>query len=399
MSWHDFVFSEQKSIRYLRHTTFWIVWWIFYTSTMPYWWVINVNNIYLKHPGWEHLGITKWTSFVFIKSFFYLLIHLCACYTFLYVVLPRFLLKRNYIKLAGGIVVIGVSLVATGYLIQSMIFPMLEIVYHVPPDPEKNVLRWNNINSGLLSAPKVIAVATIIKLLKRWWLKQKEKERLEKEIIETELELLKAQIHPEFLFNSLNNIYSFAMTASPRAPEMLLKLSDILSYMLYECTDALVPLEKEIKMLKDYMSLEKTRYGDGLEMNLQVKGETCHYMIAPLLLLRFLENSFRQCGNKMIEQPWINLEINIENKSFYMKLINGKFSETPIMENGEENDLSQARKSLQLLYPGKHNLKIVEEPEILMVSLEMELEEKIAVAADRGNGIPVLTAKPEYIIP
>ena len=399
MSWHDFVFSEQKSIRYLRHTAFWIVWWIFYTSTMPSWWVINVNNIYFKHPGWEHLGFAKWTSLVFIKSFLYLLIHLCACYTFLYFVLPRFLLKKNFIRLAAGIVVIGISLIASGYLIQSMIFPMLDIVYAVPPDSEKNVLRWNNINTGLLSAPKVIAVATIIKLLKRWWLKQKEKERLEKEIIETELELLKAQIHPQFLFNSLNNIYSFAMTASHKAPEMLLKLSDILSYMLYECNDARVPLEKEIKMLKDYMSLEKTRYGDRMEMNIQVKGETCRYMIAPLLLLHFIENSFRQCSNKMIEQPWINLELSIENKSFYMKLINGKSPETQIKENGEENDSGQVRKRLQLLYPGKHNLKIVEEHEIFMVSLEMELEKEIAVVADRGNATPVLTAKPDYIMP
>jgi sensor histidine kinase YesM len=309
----------------------------------------------------------------FHQNFFLCTIHLLACYAFVYIVLPWFLQKKNYINLAAGILAISIFLVTTGYFIQKQLFPMMDAAYQFSSGTEKNTLLWNSISFGLLNAPKVIAGATIIKLLKRWWLKQKEKERLEKEKIDAELELLKAQIHPQFLFNSLNNIYSFALMSSPKSPEMLLKLSDILSYMLYECNDALVPLEKEIKMLKDYMSLEKTRYGDKLEMNIQVKGETDHQRIAPLLLLRFIENSFKQCSNKMIEQPWINLEINIEHEVFYMKLLNGKPMGL-VSPGDDDEEMGQVKKRLQLLYPGRHEFKMVEEEEIFMVNLEIELE-------------------------
>jgi LytS/YehU family sensor histidine kinase len=255
---------------------------------------------------------------------------------------------------------------------------------------------YASIYSGVISAIKILAVAVGIKLIKHWWLKQKEKERLEKEKIDAELQLLKAQIHPGFLFNTLNNIYSFALTASPKAPEMLLKLSDILSYMLYECNDREVNLEKEIKMLKDYMTLEKTRYGDKMEMNIQVKGDISQEKIAPLLLLRFVENSFKQCSQNSIEQPWINFEIQVENHVLYTKLMNGK---SPIMANIEDvqnDDLVQGQKRLDLLYPGRYELKIIEEPEIMMVTLEIYLQSDLThETVDVGMSPP--REMPEFI--
>lgn len=231
---------------------------------------------------------------------------------------------------------------------------------------------WASISAGGISGIKIIAAAAAIKIGKHWWFIHKEKERLEKETIQAELQLLKAQIHPGFLFNTLNNIYSFALSASPKAPQMLLKLSDILSYMLYDCNKSEVSLENEIKMLKDYMALEKMRYGDKLEMNIQVKVDADYHKIAPLLLLHFVENSFKQCGNKMTEQPWINLEMQIEKHVLDMKLMNGKPLNSEI-SNNEEDNLNQAKKLLQLLYPNSHKLKITEEPEIMMISLQIEL--------------------------
>lgn len=390
MSWHDFVFSEQRSIRCLRHALFWAAWWIFFTG---------INYVYFKQPGPEELGFFKWDPLVFSKSFFFVLTHLLACYTFIYIVLPRFLLKKNYWRLAAAIAAISIFLVITGYFIQGSLFPLMNTAYNIQSHSGKNAIRWSSISNGLLNAQKVTGVAAIIKLWKRWWLKQKEKERLEKEKIDAELELLKTQIHPQFLFNSLNNIYSFSLISSPKAPEMLLKLSDILSYMLYECDDALVPLKKEIEMLKDYMSLEKTRYGDKLEMNIQVTGDTGHHLITPLLLLRFIENSFKQCSNKMSEQPWVNLEINIEYNIFNMKLINSKPSAMHVLPVNEEDDLGQAQKRLKLLYDDKYDLKMVEEPEIFMVSLEMELKkENVTSVGSEENGMTLsfpFSASPE----
>ena len=297
-----------------------------------------------------------------------------ACYVVIYFLLPRYLLKAKYLLFVTGSIFLGFVLVQLTHLIQTFVMPFLRTVLLDTPTATKEVALWSSISAGGINSIKIITVAVAIKLGKRWWFKQKEKERLEQEKIEAELQLLKAQIHPDFLFNMLSNIYSFALMTSPKAPEMLLKLSEILSYMLYECNDRAVLLEREIKMLKDYMSLEKMRYGNKLEMNMQVNGEPRLNRIAPLLLLRFIENSFKQCSSRMVEQAWINLEMIIENDTLTMKLMNGKPLELPALEDGEEDDLVQAKKRLQLLYPGKHELRITEGPEIMMVILEVMLE-------------------------
>ena len=199
-------------------------------------------------------------------------------------------------------------------------FHLLILFWALQKQPHQ--ASWPAINLGLMNFAKVAAAAAIIKYVKYWWLKQKESQRLEKEKINAELQLLKAQVHPDFLFNTLNNIYTHAVSSSPRTSGMLLKLSDLLSYMLYECDRPLVPLEKEIAMMKEYMQLEKIRHNDEPEMEVNIKGDLNGQMIAPFLLLPFIEISFKHCG-QMTEQFWINLDIRIEGEHFTMKLANG----------------------------------------------------------------------------
>ena len=229
-------------------------------------------------------------------------------------------------------------------------------------------------------------IATAITLLKRWWLKQKEKEMLEKEKIHTELQLLKAQIHPAFLFSTLDNIISHAKLDSSIAPEMLIKLSDLLSYMLYDCDEPKVKLEKEIGMIREYMSLEKIRMGERLEMTLQIKGDCNGQLISPLLLLPFIDNSFSYCNNELVEQAWVNLEISVDDQSLSMKLINGMPPGINEETRAEGQSLVNVQKRLQLLYPGRHELKINAAQELLLVHLNLKLEE------------PTLEAPPSFDI-
>jgi sensor histidine kinase YesM len=362
MNWHEFVFSEKKPQRYTRHIIFWLAWGIYFFATMSF--------LEPQTNAPPRQGYSIWSFPEFIHGLLILFIHILATYTVIYFFLPRYLLKAKYISLLVGIILLGFVMVQANRFVDTIVLPFLNGSADSDAIP-----YYTSIFSGLISAIKIIAVAAGIKLVKYWWLKQKEKERLEKEKIEAELELLKAEIHPGFLFSTLNNIYSFSLKGSAKAPEMLLKLSDILSYMLYDCNDREVALEKEIKMLKDYMGLEKIRYGDKLEMNIQVKGDTGNAKIAPLLLLRFIENSFKQCNSRMTAQAWINLEMQIDNGVLDMKLMNGKPLEMPVAEDGEEDNLSQAQRRLQLLYPGRHELNITEELEIMMVSLKVELAE------------------------
>jgi hypothetical protein len=367
MNWHEFVFSEKPRVRLSRHIAFWLIWWLYFFG----------SRYFLLQPNHQtrKTEFLTWDSVDIITSLLILFAQMLTCYVITDFLLPRYLLKSKYLTFVTNSIFLGIVLVQLTHVIHTVVMPFLKTaLLDTPPTVTKQVALWLSVSAGGINSIKIITVAVAIKLGKRWWFKQKEKERLEKEKIDAELQLLKAQIHPEFLFNMLSNIYSFALITSPKAPEMLLKLSEILSYMLYECNDREVLLEREIKMLRDYMSLEKMRYGNKLEMNMQVSGDPGVKRIAPLLLLRLIENSFKQCSSRMVEQAWINLELIIENDTLTIKLMNGKPLELPTWEDEEEDDLVQAKKRLQLLYPGRHELKIMEEPEIMMVILAVTLQ-------------------------
>ena len=389
MSWHKFVFSSEASYRYARHILFWLAWWLYFFGSRYFYpaTFISWRRSPAPTPGSNRNAAVRWENYwdsvlgsgsdEILRSLLMMGIHIIACYTIIYFLLSRYLLKRKYLPFLAGIILLGFGMLYASRFIDTTVIPFIN-----NKDGGVKIPYYTSIFAGVINGIKVFVAAVAIKLAKHWWMKQREKERLDKEKIETELKLLKTQIHPQFLFNTLNNIYSFALSASPKAPEMLLKLSDILSYMLYECNDREVALGKEIKMLRDYMSLEKLRYGDEMEMNIQVTGDTGQDRIAPLLLLRFIENSFRQCSHSSVEQAWINLDLQVENHVLEMKLMNGKTSGTE-PEADEATGLFQAERRLLLLYPGLHNLKVLEEPEIMIVNLQLQLN---AIAATKQAG-------------
>jgi sensor histidine kinase YesM len=361
MNWHEFVFSENPAHRIRRHIIFWLLWWVYFAVTYYYYLQVGLQKIAFGYLG----------SILLVKTFLLILIHLASCYFFIYILLSRYLLTKKYFLLTSGIILLAAFLLTAGYFIHRSIFPLIDTAYHYKISSANNTIWWTNINSGLLTAPKVIAAATAIKLVKRWYLKQKEKERLEKEKLITDLQLMKAQIRPGFLFSSLDQIYKSAKKKSPQAPELLLKLADLLSYLLYECDESKVPLEKELSMMKDYMALEKARHGSRLELETVIKGEMKNKQIAPLLLLPFIENSFKHSGNQA-EQPWINLEISMENETLSMKLING-VALTYTEPDNSAREIKNIEKRLQLLYPGKYELKRYIENEIYVVLLKINL--------------------------
>jgi len=336
-------------------------------------------------PGTRQRSYLSLDAADFMRLALILSTQVLACYAAIYYLLPRYLMKARYFQFLGGIIFLVFLAVLACRFIYVKIMPFVEpVILNNAVGRINKANYWTSISDGGINSIKIIAAAMAIKLGKYWKVKQKEKERLDKEKIEAELQLLKAQIHPGFLFNTLNHIYSFALEKSPRAPEMLLRLSEILSYMLYECNDTDVALDKEIKMLRDYLALEKIRYGNKLELNFQVKGDISNCKIAPLLLLHFIENSFSHCSSPLIDQPWINLEVEVQNRRLHMKLMNGKRTGMSRELNGEDY-ISQAQRHMQLLYPGRYDLKIIEEPEIMMVNLEIDLVPVAGIDAIRSS--------------
>jgi LytS/YehU family sensor histidine kinase len=163
--------------------------------------------------------------------------------------------------------------------------------------------------------------------------------------------------------------------------------------MLYECNRPTVPLEKEIEMMEEYMQLEKIRYNDDPEIQVNIKGKPAGKSIAPFLLLPFIENSFTHCG-QMTEQFWINMDIRMEGDNFSMKLTNGISESLPGQSLLSTNGLANVQKRLSLLYPGNHELKMTTEQEMFIVLLNIRLtDDVVVVAEDEETDPPTLGNK------
>jgi len=357
------MFSEKKSDRFKRHLVFWFLWWMYFT----------ISFFHYEQSGLQKIEFEPWDFAFFLKSLLLLTVHIAACYYFINISLPNYLLKARYVAFTIQVFALATFIFIVSFLIHKNLVPIINASFDHRPVVNQTIW-WTSITSGLLSAPKVICAAAAIKLLKRWWLKQKEKERLEKEKLVTELKLLKSQIHPEFLFSSLKNIGLLVEKKyTDKASILLLKLADILSYILYECDSLLVPLEKEIKTIKGYLLLQKTSMGNRLEIDVGEKGKMNDQMIAPLLLLPFIENSFSYIGNKKLEKNWINLEFQIQDDEFTMKLIHGKTLDPETVSSNDET-LCKTIRRLDYLYSGNYELKTTIEPEIMMTSLKIKLD-------------------------
>jgi two-component system, LytTR family, sensor histidine kinase AlgZ len=211
----------------------------------------------------------------------------------------------------------------------------------------------------------------ILKFFKLCTIKQREWIRAQQERITAELQLLKAQVHPHFLFNTLNNIYYCSMNNSPKTPGLILKLSSLLSYMLYDCKAEEVRLEKEIEIIKNYIDLEKDRYGNKIEISWSVEGDIKDKFISPLLMLPFLENAFKLSASEQIEKPWLSVDISVKSDILRCKIANSKNEFAPYTENGI--GITNVKKRLELICHGRYELKLNDEGNFFVVSLLVKM--------------------------
>jgi sensor histidine kinase YesM len=212
-----------------------------------------------------------------------------------------------------------------------------------------------------------------VKMMKNYYLKTEEREQKQREKTNAEIQLLKAQVHPHFLFNTLNNIYSFTLSKSPQAPMLVDKLNNTLYYMINECKAQFVYLEKEIQSLNDYIELEKIRYGGRLTIQVEIRGDYMNKLITPLLMIPFIENSFKHGASKMLKEPWIKLFIQTDENILHFSLINSK----PAEENAVSKKgigLNNVKKRLELLYPQDHLLTIESTPNTFTVNMQIPLQ-------------------------
>ncbi|MBK6389227.1 MAG: sensor histidine kinase [Saprospiraceae bacterium] len=228
--------------------------------------------------------------------------------------------------------------------------------------------------AGLRGGITIGGLAAAIKLMKHWYIKNQRNMQLQNENTAAQLQLLKAQVHPHFLFNTLNNIYSYTQTTAPVAAKMITSLSDLLRFILYESDQTVVSLEKELKLVKDYIELEEIRYGNKLDLQIDLPDLTNDLYIAPLLLLPLIENCFKHGTSQLIDHPWISLSIQLKGQQMKMKLINGKAFEPEPKSLTQGIGIDNVIKRLSLIYPGRHELTFTNEADVFIVNLRIELQ-------------------------
>jgi sensor histidine kinase YesM len=369
MHLHNFIFSDRKKDRIRRHLVFWLIWGSYFAF-------LHAANPVLKPEASYFQNL----PFTLTESILLLVPQMLITYLTLYVILP-FYLKHNKI--------IAVIFLAMAWVLASMLTIVMMkqinpavLQWILPEQFLRNTQRPPEVSfyMGIILAGKGLftstAFALCLKFTKQWYLKEQRNIQLQKQNAEAQLQLLTAQVHPHFLFNTLNNIYSQAQTESPKSSKMIMGLSDLLRYILYEGSKPLVPLSQELLMISEYISLEKIRYGNKLDVHVLTPDRSDNIYIAPLLLLPFVENCFKHGASNMLEKPWINLTVELKSTTLIMKLMNGKARLVEIDRVKNGIGIDNVRQRLELLYKGKHELQIRDEDEVFVVDMWIELTKK-----------------------
>jgi LytS/YehU family sensor histidine kinase len=198
----------------------------------------------------------------------------------------------------------------------------------------------------------VVLVSSILVVVHQFFIQMKESKQLEIDKIKNELNFLKAQFQPHFLFNTLNNIYSLTFDNSQLAGKSILQLSGLLRYVLYESDSEKVDLQKEINHLKEYIELEKIRFASRMELSFNISGNTSDKKIIPILLIPFLENAFKHASNKLDEKIWVTIDLIIKEDNLSFTVENSVFPEgkTRMPHSYSGIGLENLKRRLSLLY-------------------------------------------------
>ncbi|OEJ99769.1 sensor histidine kinase [Roseivirga misakiensis] len=317
-----------------------------------------INSKWFQHPVFwvlsiyvigDYFAISNFLKFV---DFFYALLFHIPLFLLVYInlglLIPRFLQRGKYFLY--GTLAIALIHLAYGFheLTFEVLLPLLPVEYYMVSFTDYEVL----VTIFLI----YLVLTTLLKLSKSWYQLQ----RVEKEKLTIELNSLKSQVNPHFLFNSLNSIYSLALSKSDQTAETVLELSNLLRYMLYEVGEDEVELSKELEMLENYIELQKLRSDISTQVTFSVKGDLSAYRIAPLLFFPLVENSFKHGVKGVSDSAYVNISLIAEDGiSFIIENNKGTVDD---MEDGKYGGigLENVKRRLALIYGGRHDFEIEE---------------------------------------
>ena len=337
MTGYDFVFSDKPSARLLRHISFWMAFSIhFFIQGLL---IPGVNEALTPRTPPESL----------LNISFFLPIYLISVYTFIEIIIPGLLFKGRYTLF---------FIAATCLLIFNFIACLLAGILYLHIElkiPYDQVTfadnKYHAIVNGLFVSAIILSITGGIKIAKKWFQKQRENETLAQQKISSELQLLKIQINPRFLFHSLHSVKQHILADSPRAPRLILQVADLLSYILYESDRDHASLAKELGIVHDYLGLEENTISENLQMKVTTRGDANNKYITPLILLSIIEAGFEYFLKNNKERFSSKLFIDIHESRIDLKMA----YETPgrhlLNPAGLEEKFRNVRRQLRGLYP------------------------------------------------
>lgn len=336
-----------------------------------FWGVAVFSSALIKNLYYPSFSIALGETLILLPA------QLGAAYFLVYYQLPLLIMKRRF-----GLFVISVVL---GVYVFTVIGRVLT-VHLIEELWRPGVFEQESIGEILIDLPHLLKAyffrvysaslfMAIIKLiLDRLKGNQKHK-ALEKEKIETELKFLKAQIHPHFLFNTLNNLYALTLQKSDKAPETVLKLSEMMDYMLYQSKNERVPISKEVALVRNYIDLELLRYGDRLSLDFDVALDDETTLISPLIFLSLVENAFKHGASGSIEHPHIKIDLVLSEGELKLKVFNTRRIAPSGKRTGKNGGIGGAnlKRQLELIYPKRYRIETEEHPDTYEVNLYIDL--------------------------
>ena len=290
-----------------------------------------------------------------------------AVYYNIYILIPKYLANKKFLGYLGFLLLI-VFIVSP--LEAFLIYAKSENI----PEMQANVLM--SLNWSFIPNFFILGTSTVVKITLDWYKNIRERQELETETMQSELRFLKSQINPHFLFNTLNSLYALTLKKSDLAPDIVLKLSEMMRYMLYECNEKWVDLSKEVNYISNYLELERLRQGNHVDIHFDVQGNVSDQKIAPLMFIPFIENCFKHGLGHHLFKGFVNIRLRVSDNEVDLFIENSKPESMPkpLHPRSGGIGLANVRRRLDLLYPGRYSLNIEDSPKTYAVNLKLSLE-------------------------
>jgi two-component system, LytTR family, sensor histidine kinase AlgZ len=327
-------------------------------------WCVYLSFFFYQISAWQKGPEIDWNR-IFVVVANQLVFALIISYLNYFILLPRFLKRRN----------------AWLYFLQFVI--PFGVVMFIRIHAERYLIDGYSGENGYLYNPRfivqvvmtnffIVVFVSLLKFVVEWLELEARKKEVENEKLTAELNFLKAQINPHFLFNTLNNLYYLAYTKSENTTEVIAKLSQMMRYMIYDSNHAKVLLTKEIEYIESYISLERLRLNNQIPIEFTVEGNVSTILITPFILITFLENAFKHGVTNNNPNAWVKISLKINGTECLYTVSNSKITSAQAYNGGKSGiGLQNVHRRLALSYPDQYELNVDDQPDAYTVQLKL----------------------------